>query len=192
MDADGSNAVRIADETFAVGPVCSPDGKWVAYMRGPSWTPMRVSITGEKPPEVLVQDSAVAGYSLQISPDGKRVAYLAFASSPEESAVAPSGSKPVQMKIVPSAGGTPLFQLDWPASAGDPRWPPDGEAIEYALTKSGVSNIWEQKLTGGPPKQITNFQSGLIFDFHWSRDRKQLALTRGSQSSDVVMISNFR
>jgi Tol biopolymer transport system component len=44
------------------------------------------------------------------------------------------------------------------------------------LTRNGVSNIWQQKLTGGPPKQITNFESGQIFDFDWSRDGRQLAL----------------
>ena len=56
MSADGSNPIRIADETFAIGPQCSPDGKWVVYVRGPSWTPVKVPITGAKPPEVLAQD----------------------------------------------------------------------------------------------------------------------------------------
>ena len=57
MDADGSNPIRIADEIDAISPQCSPDGKWVAYLRGPSWTPVRVSITGAKSPEVLAKDS---------------------------------------------------------------------------------------------------------------------------------------
>ena len=56
MNADGSNPIRIADETVAVGPQCSPDGKWVVYLRGPSWTPVKVPITGAKPPEVLAKD----------------------------------------------------------------------------------------------------------------------------------------
>jgi Tol biopolymer transport system component len=33
MSADGSNPIRIADETFAIGPQCSPDGKWVVLQR---------------------------------------------------------------------------------------------------------------------------------------------------------------
>jgi len=73
-----------------------------------------------------------------------------------------------------------------------PHWAPAGDAVEYALTRSGVTNIWRQKLGGGTPKQITNFESGQIFDFAWSHDGSQLALTRGSESSDVVLISNFR
>ena len=192
MSADGSNPIRIADETFAIGPQCSPDGKWVVYVRGPSWIPVKVPITGAKPPEVLAQDFYIGfSYVLRISPDGKRIMYLASPEPPENPS-SPSASNPYQLKVIPSDGGADLYKFDWPASASAPRWAPEGDAVEYALTRSGVSNIWRQKLGGGPPKQITNFESGLIFDFDWSRDGRQLALTRGSESSDVILISNFR
>jgi hypothetical protein len=82
--------------------------------------------------------------------------------------------------------------FDWPASALGPRWAPRGKAIDYVLTRNGVSNIRQQNLAGGAPKQITNFESGQIFDFCWSRDSRQLAFTPGTESSDVVLISNFR
>jgi Tol biopolymer transport system component len=202
MDTDGSNPIRIADETLANGPRCSPDGKWVVYLRSPSWTPLRLTISGEKPPQVIAQDTVVAGstalalgsfqFSAEISPDGKRIAYLTLPSSPVENPGSPSASRPNQLKVIPFEGGTPLYQFDWPPSASGPRWSPGGEAVEYVLTRNGVSNIWQQKLTGGPPKQITNFESGLIFYFEWSPNRGQLALTRGNLSSDVVLISNFQ
>ena len=88
-----------------------------------------------------------------------------------------------------------MQQFDWPASAGlfaSPHWAAGGDAIDYVLTHNGVSNIWRRNLVGGAPKQITNFESGQIFDFDWSRDGKRLALTRGSESSDVIMLRNFR
>jgi serine/threonine protein kinase len=66
------------------------------------------------------------------------------------------------------------------------------EQDQQLLTKNGVSNIWQQPLTGGPPKQITNFKSELIFDFQWSPDGSQLALTRGSLTSDVITMGSFR
>jgi Tol biopolymer transport system component/predicted Ser/Thr protein kinase len=183
MDADGSNPVRLADESFASYPHCSPDGKWVVYRHGASLTMVQVPVSGEKPPQEVTQDSLYS--SLSISPDGKLIVYLAMSSAI---------SKPNQMKVIPFGGGTPIYQFDWPAVAvaGGPHWAPDGKAVEYVLTREGVSNIWQQKLTGGPPKQITNFKSGLIFGFDWSRDGKQLALTRGSENSDVILISNFR
>ncbi len=52
-------------------------------------------------------------------------------------------------------------------------------------------NLWKQPLSGGPPQQITHFKE-LIFAYDWSPDGKQLAITRGSKPSDVVLISNFR
>ncbi len=194
IDADGSNPIRIADETVATSPQCSPDGKWVIYLQGASLTPMRVTITGEKPPEPIAQTPAVwIGDVLAFSPDGKRIAYLAAPESAVVNPSSPSGSQPNRLKVIAFDGGALLHQFDWPgASAGEPRWAPSGEAIDYVLTRNGVSNIWRQNLTGGTPKQITNFESGQIFDFDWSRDGKQLALTRGSESSDVILISNFR
>jgi serine/threonine protein kinase len=198
MDADGSNPIRIADETLAQSPICSPDGKWVVYLRGPDWFLMRVPIDGEKPAQMVEQDP-VAAFPIsdpdltaptQISPDGKLIAYLTW-SNPGVNP-APSGSKPQVLKVISFDGGAPVHQFDWPALAEYPRWAPKGDALQYVLTKNGVSNLWEQKLGGGPPKQMTNFQSGRIFDFAWSHNGKQMALTRGSESSDVIMISNFR
>jgi Tol biopolymer transport system component len=115
-----------------------------------------------------------------------------YLASPVENPASPSASRPNQLTVIPFDGGAPVYQFDWTAPLGALRWAPDGEAAEYALTRNGVSNIWQQKLTGGAPKQITNFESGLIFDFDWSHDGKQLALTRGSESSDVILIRNFR
>jgi len=193
MDADGSNPIRIADETVATSPQCSPDGKWVVYVQVPSLTLMRVTITGEKPPETLTQSPAAWELDvLSFSPEGKRIAYVAAPETPVVNPSSPSGSQPNQLKVVAFDGGTLIHHFDWPASAWRPRWAPPGEAINYILTRNGVSNIWQQDLTGGPPKQVTHFDSGEIFDFEWSRDGRQLALTRGSDSSDVILMSNFR
>jgi hypothetical protein len=51
--------------------------------------------------------------------------------------------------------------------------------------------IVAQPIDGGAPKQLTHYNSGRIFWFDISRDG-QLALARGSQSSDVVLIRNFQ
>ena len=193
INADGSNPIRIADETVATSPQCSPDGKWVVYIQVPSLALMRVTITGEKPPEKITQSPAAWELDvLAISPEGKRIAYVAAPETPVDNPSSPSGSQPNRLKVITFDGGPTLHQFDWPASAWRPRWEPRGEAIEYVLTQNGVSNIWQQRLTGGPATQVTHFDSGEIFDFEWSRDGRQLALTRGSESSDVILMSNPR
>ena len=154
---------------------------------------MRVTITGEKPPETIAQSPAAWELDvLAISPEGKRIAYVAAPETPVLNPSSPSGSQPDQLTVIATDRGTLMHQFDWPASAWRPRWEPRGEAIEYVLTQNGVSNIWQQRLSGGPPKQVTHFDSGEIFDFEWSRDGRQLALTRGSESSDVILMSNPR
>jgi Tol biopolymer transport system component len=192
MNADGSNPIRIADETFAISPQCFPNGKSVVYVRGPSWIPVKIPITGAKPPELLAQDFEVGFCDPpRISPDGKQIMYLA-SPEPAENPSSTSVSNPYQLKVIPSDGGADLYKLDWPASASALHRAPAGDAVEYASTRSGITNIWRQKLRGGAPNQITNFESGQIFDFAWSHDGRKLALTRGSESSDVILISNFR
>jgi len=96
------------------------------------------------------------------------------------------------LAILPFEGGEPtkLFDIaepDW----GNVHWTPDGRGIAYAMTKAGVSNIWVQPLAGGAAKQVTDFKSDKIFWFDWSRNDR-IVCSRGTETSDVVLISNFR
>ena len=43
----------------------------------------------------------------------------------------------------------------------------------------------------GPATPVTHFTFGKIFNFQWSRDGR-LALSRGTETFDVVLIRNFR
>ena len=43
-----------------------------------------------------------------------------------------------------------------------------------------------------PAHRVTHFTDGTIRSFAWSRDGKQLAVARGTQTSDVVLISGFK
>jgi hypothetical protein len=72
------------------------------------------------------------------------------------------------------------------------RWTLDGRALNYIDTIDGVSNIWSLPLDGGKPVQLTDFKTDQIFWFDFSREGKQLALSRGTQTSDVILIRDFR
>ena len=71
------------------------------------------------------------------------------------------------------------------------RWSPDGKALTFIDNRSGASNIWAQPLKGGPPKPVTSFTTDQIYDFAWSRTG-DLAVARGTETSDVVLISNLQ
>ena len=71
-------------------------------------------------------------------------------------------------------------------------WSPDSKAVLFVDSRNGVSNLMSQTLDGRPPKQVTNFTEGTIFNFAWSADGKQLFLARGAINSDVVLINNVK
>jgi serine/threonine protein kinase/Tol biopolymer transport system component len=182
-DPDGSNPAQLTNEALVWSTECSPDGKWVLYHRGSDLTAWQVAIQGGPERQLVAQNVDVE--VPQISPDGKLLAYLAMAATM---------TSPMVLIVVPFGGGPPVYRFDVPMGVTgiQIRWAPDGQALDYILTRGGASNIWRQALAGGPPKQITNFKSDLIFSFAWSRDGKQLALARGNTSSDVVLISGFQ
>ena len=92
-------------------------------------------------------------------------------------------------------GGDPAKVFDIPSSiniTAGLRWTTDGRALTYIDTTGGVSNIWSLPLDGGKSVQLTDFKADQIFWFDFSRDGKQLALSRGTQTSDVVLIRDVR
>jgi serine/threonine protein kinase len=175
-DIDGTNVTKLADDVL--NSDCAPDGKWVLYSSGGKL--YRVPVEGGNPTEVATVSDTVSGV---ISPEGKRIAY----TYQEIDFVLV-----LKVAIAPAEGGSPLHVFNLPAFAGVLRWSPDGKGVQYTLTRNGAANVWEQRLSGGEPRQVTNFASGEIFDFAWSRDGKELLLARGETTGDVVLISDFR
>jgi DNA-binding winged helix-turn-helix (wHTH) protein/Tol biopolymer transport system component len=72
---------------------------------------------------------------------------------------------------------------------------PDGKNLAFDAQRSvsGVSQIMIQPLSGEAPFAITDFQTDEIFSFDWSPNGNRLAVIRGKQLSDAVVIkSNSR
>jgi eukaryotic-like serine/threonine-protein kinase len=181
-DADGSNPTRLVNEYIGEDD-CSLDGKWLVYDTGTgAGTKLyRLPVEGGSPTEIA--SAPGGGGNPRISPDGKFVAYDLQEGSPVPQA---------KFAVIPAGGGSPVHVFPRPSGSGWAHWSPDGNGLQYMLTRKGATNIWEQPLAGGEPHQVTDFTSGRIFAFSWSRDGKQLFVARGSETSDVVLISNFR
>jgi Tol biopolymer transport system component len=178
MDADGGNQKQLTDKADD-RPVCSPDARWVVYVSTANKdTIWRVGIDGGQP----LQLTEKLSFSPAISPDGKEI--VCFYLEDQDS--------PIKLAILPFQGGQPVKTLPLAGQAGtNLSWNADGSAVVYVVTSGGVSNLWAQPVNGTQPKQLTDFTSERIFSFDFSRDGKQLALSRGTQTGDVVLI-NFK
>jgi len=72
-----------------------------------------------------------------------------------------------------------------------PQWSSDGSSIYFVRLKDGASNIWKQPIDGSEPTQITQFSSGRIYNFAFSPDEKQIAISYGPYDRDAVMIKDL-
>jgi Tol biopolymer transport system component/DNA-binding winged helix-turn-helix (wHTH) protein len=180
---NGSNVRQLTQDGSSGCPDISPDGETVVYGVAGSglW---RVAIRGDNPTLLARKIMCFP----RISPDGRLVAYSYLDDEFQTPKVA----------VIPLSGGAPIVKLNIP---WDPtsvcmckrvlQWAPDGQAITYTDTHGGVSNIWSQPLDGSLPAQLTHFTTDHIFAFAWSKTGDRLALSRGLQTADAILLSGF-
>jgi serine/threonine protein kinase len=182
LDSDGSDPRQLTHGGSDFYPYPSPDGKWVVYESGGSgkraiW---RVSVEGDSKPEQLTETNTSGPV---VSPDGGLIACRYWDDN----------SKSQKIAIISFAGGKPIRTFDIPIIDWQRiRWTVDGKALTYVEVRNGVSNIWQQPINGGAPKQLTNFQTDQIVSYDWSRGDKLLACERGSEANDVVRLTTSR
>ncbi len=181
MDAGGGNLKQLSSGQDDLYAVCSPDGKWVYYLDRNNARLTRVPLEGGKPERL--SDSPEYG-PVDISPDGKLAAFAASGDSPK---------KRLALVPVESPQNTKLLEFQrLVQSLGAARFTPEGKAVVYALADQDSANLWLQPLDGSPGKQLTDFKSEQIFDFHWSFDGSKLGMVRGHTDSYVVLLEESK
>jgi Tol biopolymer transport system component len=177
MDAGGGNLQQISSGKLDQYPMCSPDGRWVVYRDTmDDGALMKISIDGGTPQRLAPELSGPADFS----PDGKTLAFSQFDHM---------GNHRLKLALLSVDSGQVVNTLEFEKIPTGPiRFSRDGKAVVYPITTAGVDNLWQQNLDGSPGKQITNFDTEHIQDFHYSLDGSKLAVLRGHSDSDVALI----
>jgi serine/threonine protein kinase len=178
MDLPGGNLKQLSHGKEDSHSVCSRDSQWVYYIQQQDESTLaRVPLDGGLPQSISklpIDDS-----QFDISPDGKLAAFGTLEHS---------GEHKEKLAVIDIASGQARM-LDFDRiRLGLLRFSPDGKAVVYPARENGVDNLWSQPLDGSKGKQLTDFTSEKIYDFHWSVDGKQLAIVRGHTDADVVLI----
>ena len=192
MDTEGGSArllARIDPGTSRIS--FTPDGNWLlgSSQRG-IW---KMPATGGEPTAVLAADSSSVPPQFgprAVSPDGRSVwgTFRPKEDSPALSGAIVSIDGPQRWRELKLGDGA-LLTLCWTR---------DGKALSYSGDAGGTpadhseSNILVQPVASGPVRQVTAFKDEDIINHAWSRDGRRLAVSRATQASDLVMITDER
>lgn len=180
VDLDGSNLRQIT-ENNAWSVACSPlsNTLFIGDKAGIGMT----SVDGGQIIPLIDKVERRPAVSL----DGKRIAYIFWDENKrrldQEILNIETGEKR-HFELPPDA----IRSINQPPLILE--WTPDGKSLAYVRDEMEVSNIWALPLEGGKPRQITNFNENYIAYFDWSPNGKQLVVSRGSRTSDAVLIRN--
>lgn len=183
-DRDGSNprpvTSTLANAQYAMA--VAPSGDWFIYLPNAANDLVKVPLRGGGKPVIIAKNSIG---SMQVSPDSQFIAGPFWH---------PNGDTPSRFEkrilVIPATGGPPVAQFEMRGD-GLACWTPDGKALTYIRDEQGISNLWRQPLDGSPPEQLTHFKSGKIVSHTWTPNGTVI-MARGEETSDVVLISDFR
>jgi|HubBroStandDraft_6_1064221.scaffolds.fasta_scaffold46629_2 Tol biopolymer transport system component len=189
MAMDGSNPVQMTHGDHDWLPSISPDGKWIVYVGTVSGRDGIWKVPIEEGPAIYLSDSGLGlrGQltSTAVSPDARMFTSIDMERKRKED----YENYFLNTKVF-AFEGKKLIKV-FAGALEKVAWSPDSRSLTYVDTRNGVSNIWSRPLVGDLPEQLTHFTSDRIFSYAWSRDGKQLAVARGTETSDIVLITNF-
>jgi len=177
-NVDGSDQRQLTKGLSDHSPTCSNDGHWVYYEdNNDNGYLKRVPIDGG-PPETVVK-FALGAYSL--SPDEKHVASLEVRELDHK-----------LMLRMDSTEGNPMMyhDIDQRALTSGLAYAPDGKSAIFVVRNKGADNLWVQPLDGSASKPLTHFTAERILRFAFSPDGSRLAIERGEEESDAVLLKD--
>lgn len=185
VNRDGTNLQQLTSgERQEIDSDCSPDGRWIVYAslaaepgKMAEFKLWKIPAEGGVPVSLTSDHNARTPH---FSPDGQWVSYVYHDTAGRWHAV-----------VISATGGAPLKTFELPLTVDSGigcRWTPDGQALTFLVKGKTFDNLWLQPLNGSAPRALTDFNSGEIYNYTFSRDGQRLFLARGYSIRDVLLI----
>ncbi len=181
LDLQSGNAKPLTTGKVDSNAFCAPDGKDFFYttLDNGKLVIMRRALEGGEPRRLYPEMVQFAA----LSPDGKTLALGTLEGKGPETRLV--------VVTMDSNGGPVTKRFDLPMTiSGKMAFSGDGAYIYYPVTQHGVSNLVRQPINGGAPVQVTNFNDLQMRDYAYDWKNQKLAVSRGNNLNDVVLIKD--
>ena len=148
MNPDGSSVTRL--RVFGSDPMLSPDGAKIVYcsLRDTIYSQIYVMNADGSNQKRLTDIKTGDACGPSWSPDGKKIAYYAFANT--------QPSRNPEIWLMDPDGSNPKKLTD---HGMDPSWSPDGRQIAFASHRDGIFQIYAMNADGSNVRRLTKDKS---------------------------------
>jgi len=186
---NGENIVEITNESVGNrrSPQITADGNRLYYvlLDSKGGKIMQRNLSEQKEEVFLENDDVQCGIFLVLSPDEK---YLACFNSRKNQ---PFSEKHSAEIVVVSTEDKSVKFMQVDANRFPLRFSPDSKAVEFTANLDTGIQILRQGFEESEAKPILQMPKDYIFNFAWSKDGKKIAISRGQQYRDAVLLSEF-
>jgi Tol biopolymer transport system component len=158
---DGEPRLLTPQHGDCFAPQFTPDGRWVVFVRGDGDV-YRVGVDGRGLRRLTegngyvefrlsAQDRHGSTDGPRVSPDGRRVAYVAL-----------RGGVP-NVCVMDLDGGRPRQVTFRQAACGRVRWSPDGRELAFVSFEGRYPQLFVVGAAGGAPRQLTRLEGAVYF-----------------------------
>lgn len=191
INLDGSDLGFLTDlsDGNRRSPQISPDGKWLYYVffNDTGAKILRQNLETGAEETVFENEHVQCGFYLSLSPDGRHLA--CFNTRPDQKRADNRSTAEIAIISVDQHKAISMIRTD--ASRIPLRFSPDGKSVDYTVNSETGSAIFRHGFFELHPLELYRSPSDVIFNFAWSRSGDRIAISRGPQYRDAVLISGF-